>query len=148
MLKTTVIERNVIIDFKNNIYKEIQLTYIEARALMTSIYNALINSVKYSVKEKGNIYINIFIDNYEEKLVINIRNPVEIDGNETDFISEIKEKLSDKYTKLSSTEIGGTGIHKIYNLLKNVSNRFQTDVDISNNQFILKIGVMYENTTD
>lgn len=115
------------------------LTYRETRALMSSIYTALINSNTYKTVN-SNITLNI--SENDKSYVINLKNEFNLDENKTkeEFLSELREKLSDRYCKLSTSE-GGTGLYKIYNFLSTVSNKFTFNIDIVDNCFIVKIGV-------
>ena len=79
------------------------------------------------------------------KLRILIKNSIKKTSieEETKLIREVKEKLSEEYKSLSTKE-GGTGVHKIYNLLSNISDRFNVDVQIKDNKFILIMEVSHE----
>lgn len=116
------------------------LTYRETRALMSSLYTALINSNTYKMVD-SNIFI--IIKENENNFFINIKNKVKLDKeiSKECLLVELREKFSDRYCTLSTSE-GGTGLYKIYNFLTTVSNRFTFDIDITEeNDFIVKIGV-------
>lgn len=115
------------------------LTYREARALMSSLYTALINANTYKTLNT-NIRLNIL--EKEESFIINLENEFQLDELTTkeEFLSGLREKLSDRYCTLSTSE-GGTGLYKIYNFLSTVSNKFKFEIDVNNNYFIVRIGV-------
>lgn len=117
------------------------LTYRETRALMSSLFTALINSNNYKSGTDINIYIKV--KEYNNQFIISIENMIKLDPD-TDkkaFLLKLKEKFSDEFCTLSTSE-GGTGLYKIYNFLTTVSKRFTFDIDINNNNyFIVEIGV-------
>ncbi|MFV7790908.1 hypothetical protein ACNO6Z_08605 [Aliarcobacter lanthieri] len=127
---------------------DFDLFYLEARAFMTSILISL-----YNAKEYGKKFYNksiIIIDLNIEKNEIIIKNEIEIDENQISFfIEELKKKFSDDKSDLMITE-GGSGLHKIYNLLKNTGNKFYVDIDIITEEnkkyFCVYLGEINENT--
>lgn len=142
MFKLTFVNKHIDIEYKNIPLLEINLSYLEARAIMNSIFITLDNVIKYGLKEDEKYLVQIeFYEKQESNIIINIKNKFCLDENSKNLKQDLKEKLSDKYKKLSKKESGGTGLHKIYNLLSNVSNRFFVDIDIINDEFIVIIGV-------
>lgn len=148
MFKDTMVQKNIkiIINQKAELF-DINLNYIEARSMMLSVYISLNNSIRYGVLTDNEFIIELDIMNINySKLRILIKNTIEETSpeNEIKLIKEVKEKLSDKYKNLSTKE-GGTGVHKIYNLLSNISDRFSVDVQIEDSKFILVLEVSHEN---
>lgn len=147
MFNETMSNKNVEININEQIELfDINFSYIEARAILSSVYISLNNCQKYGLKENDKylIDIDIITDDYSTMKVL-IKNKIDLSKElQIELVNGIKEKLSDKYKSLSTKE-GGTGIHKIYNLLSNISNRFLIDISIEENKFILLIEVKYEN---
>ncbi len=129
----------------NNSNNNYELNYIEARAFMTSMLISLYNARKYSMKTEEQNSIIIDLKNMNNHQLI-IKNEINILKNEIEpFISSLKKNFSDKKSELSIKE-GGSGLHKIYNLFKNVSSKFYVDIDIENESFFcVYLGVNYEN---
>ena len=147
MFKDTMIQKNIkiITNEKTDIF-DINLSYIEARSIMLSVYISLNNSIKYGLLTNDEFIIELDIMHVEySKLRILIKNSIKKTSieEETKLIREVKEKLSEEYKSLSTKE-GGTGVHKIYNLLSNISDRFNVDVQIKDNKFILIMEVSHE----
>ncbi|MBE4493824.1 hypothetical protein HJZ14_08490 [Vibrio parahaemolyticus] len=126
----------------DNYTKNIAFTYKDAKPLMTSIITALDNANSH-----GNGEVSLSIDENQETTSITITNPFKFDSYQ-DIINLrtlIKQKMSDTDPTLAKIE-GGTGVYKIYNLLKNCSNRFNLDYNITDDgYFSLTIGVKDEN---
>lgn len=106
---------------------DLLLSYGEARSLFISLFTALENALKYGdpsdpvvivCKEDG---VNTRLD------VINRIYPMSASDADT-FISEVRRKWTDAYSKLSTAE-GGTGLYKIYNLLSMSSPGFKFDIE-------------------
>lgn len=149
MFKLTFVNKKVDIQYINIDMLEINLSYLEARAVMNSIFIALDNVIKYGTQEDDNSYlVKIESDSkHGVGTIFNIRNKFNTDIDLKVFKMDLKDNISNKYQKLSKKE-GGTGLHKINNLLTNVSDKFFMDIDIDNNlnekEFIVIIGVKYE----
>jgi len=121
------------------------LSYLEARAFMTSTLISLYNAKEYGTKcnDTNNITIDLTnLDNYQ----IIIKNEIDIERDEINkFLEELRKNFSDEKSLLSITE-GGSGLHKIYNLFKNVSSKFYVSIDIEEYKyFCIYLGVNYEN---
>lgn len=147
MFRDTMVQKNIkiIINEETDIF-DINLSYIEARSMMLSVYISLNNSIKYGLLTNNEFIIELDIIHIEySKLRILIKNGIKESSieEETKLIREVKEKLSEEYKSLSTKE-GGTGVHKIYNLLSNISDRFNVDVQIKDNKFILIMEVSHE----
>jgi anti-sigma regulatory factor (Ser/Thr protein kinase) len=127
----------------------VDLSYLEARAIMTSLHISFTNIIKYGQKtnNKYEITIDLFTKPNSD-MTIKIRNKIQHKDNIEEFKTKIKEKLSIKYEQLSKEESGGTGLHKIFNLFMNVSNKFNIDIDVDSNEFIVIIGVKNENNSN
>ena len=147
MFKTTFINKEMKFVY-TFIELNVELSYLEARAMMNSIFIALDNIIKYGEKEKSVYEIYIVIENKgNNEFVISIKNKFKLIGDLGVFTNELKKRLSPKYKQLSRQE-GGTGLHKIYNLLTNVSDKFKIDIDVSNTEFKVLIGIKNENYND
>lgn len=133
----TEIELNFLDDTYN---QKASLTYRETRALMSSLFTALINSNTYKKKDKP-IIMNISQQNLYYLIIVKNSFQLPKDLDKEKFLTSLREKFSDKYYVLSTSE-GGTGLYKIYNFLSTVSNKFTFDIDIDDeNNFIVKIGI-------
>lgn len=129
---------------EQNSFLNIQLNHLESRAIVSTIHMALINASKHGVRKKKELNIDVII--YFENNMINIKiendmNPVK---NKDEYLSSLYKKFFDTDKKLSTSEIGGTGLHKMYNLLTNVSQNFILKLDINKNRFQVIIGVKSE----
>ncbi|MFA7090715.1 MAG: hypothetical protein WC149_02555 [Arcobacteraceae bacterium] len=127
---------------------DFDLFYLEARAFMTSILISLYNAKEYGIKSENKSIIIIDLDIERNEIII--KNEIEIDENKVkSFIEELKENFSDDKSELMITE-GGSGLHKIYNLLKNTSSKFYVDINIINEEnkkyFCVYLGVVNENS--
>ncbi len=125
----------------DNFSENTTFTYKDAKPLMTSIITALDNANSYG---NGNAFLSVKRVCGITKIIIRnsfiCRNKNGLQGLR-DLISN---KMSDNNPSLAKIE-GGTGIYKIYNLLKNCSNRFILTCEISDDEmFTLTIGVKDE----
>ena len=125
-------------------FLNIQLNHLESRAIVSTMHMALINASKYGVRKKKELNIDVTI--YFENNMINIKiendmNPVK---NKDEYLNNLNKKFFDNDKELSTSEIGGTGLHKMYNLLTNVSPNFVLNLNINKNRFQVIIGVKSE----
>lgn len=151
MFKDTMIHKNITININEELELfDINLSYIESRSMMLSVYISLNNCIKYGSNINDEFIINLDILNINySKMRILVKNKINLMNKEKQdqLIFKLKEKLSDKYKNLSTKE-GGTGLHKIFNLLSNISDRFNIDVSIEENEFILLIEVNCEDNNN
>lgn len=140
MFQNTYINKKINYIFETEPIR-LSLSYLEARAMMSSIFIALDNVVKYGSKKNSKYNIKIGLNkDKEENILISIKNDFILKKDLNTFIDSLKSRLSDEYKSLSKTE-GGTGLHKIYNLLTNVSDKFNIDIDVVPNEFMIFIGI-------
>jgi hypothetical protein len=127
----------------------VELTYLEARAFMTSMLIALYNANEHGNNKLSKNYILIDLEEFVDSHVVIIKNEIDIVENEIDdFLSKLRENFSDEKSELSTSE-GGTGLHKIYNLFNNVSSKFYVKIDIEDkSKFCIYLGVNYENISN
>ncbi|NOH77793.1 hypothetical protein F0247_22415 [Vibrio crassostreae] len=125
----------------DNYTENTTFTYKDAKPLMTSIITALDNANSY-----GNGKVFLSVKRSGEVTNIIIRNSfICRNGKGLQGLRElISNKMSDNNPSLAKIE-GGTGVYKIYNLLKNCPNKFILTCEISDNEmFTLTIGVKDE----
>ncbi|MBK5170009.1 hypothetical protein [Paraburkholderia domus] len=115
-----------------------QLTYAKAKCLFISLFTALENALRHGAQDHP-VTISHHVANGHDVIEIVNRTAEHVSSPQT-FIGEIKAKWNDQYSALSTAE-GGSGIYKIFNLLKNSSAGFNFDVDLINSNFICKIGL-------
>ncbi len=122
---------------KSNVY----LSYVEAKCLFISMFTALENSLRYG-KPSGKVLLGSS-SSYGSTQIL-VRNEVdELDSESAAALElRVKSRWSDEYSSLSSRE-GGTGVYKIFNLLK-VSDGFSVDIDVHACEFTLAIEVVHE----
>ncbi|WP_133061233.1 hypothetical protein [Paraburkholderia hospita] len=108
------------------------LSYTEARALFISLFTALENSLRY-----GAPHIPVVIVHKVEETcdVLTICNEVHEEITDPQgLVHDCKRKWSDAYSDLSTAE-GGSGLYKIFSLLRDASSGFKFDISIDKNQF-------------
>lgn len=123
---------------------ELLLSYSEARSLFISLFTALENALRYGssdtpVRISHNVYNNV------DQVLISNQIEVEVEDS-VEFVNSIKSKWTEEYSSLSTAE-GGSGLYKIYNLLKNASAGFHFDITLTDSTFNAIINLNHEDFT-
>lgn len=137
--ETIFSQNHIDLNVNNSHDHDVLLTYKEAKPLMTSIITALDNAITH-----GGGVVSLSINPIKDYTKIIISNNLHYSQvNDVDKLRIlVKQKISDDNPQLSRIE-GGTGLYKIYNLLKISSNKFSLNVEITEgNLFNVCIGIM------
>ncbi len=124
---------------------DLLLTYVEAKSLFISLFTALENGLRYGCPGEA---VKISVSVGDARTVVAVCNSMIRPSlvGDSELIDSIKQKWSDKYSELSRSE-GGTGLYKIYNMLR-VSSGFDVNVSIVRDEFIVEMGLAHENFGD
>jgi len=122
---------------RSNVY----LSYPEAKCLFISLFTALENSLRYGTAEGAVLFGSSSSSGSTSILIRNEVDALDPAGAEA-LESRVKSRWSDEYSSLSSRE-GGTGVYKIFNLLK-ISEGFSVDIDVHACEFSMAIEVVHE----
>lgn len=127
----------IFVQEKSNSY----LSYFEAKSLFISLFTALENALRHGADaDPVTITHHVGADSDVVCITNRIRNDI---LNPDAMIAEIKAKWTDKYSVLSTAE-GGSGVYKIFNLLRNASNGFAFDVSAKDRVFNATFGLKNE----
>ena len=120
---------------------ELQLNYSEARALFISLFTALENALRYGKKTTPVIIKHRISGQSDELAILNhIATPID---DPVKFITGAKSKWTTAHSNLSTAE-GGSGLYKIFNLLRNASRGFSFDIKIKDHTFSATIELNHE----
>lgn len=123
--------------------ESILLNYRESKSLFIAFFTSLENACKYGKPTEA---VQVTLANVKDMTVIKIEN--EIHEITTKDVSELvlreKSKWNDYYSNLN-TEEGGSGLYKIYSILKNASTGFSFDIKSKENKFISSIEIHHGN---
>jgi hypothetical protein len=145
MFNSTLLNKDTLVRcIEKDSFVNTQLNYLESRAIMSTLHMALINASKYGVRKKSKLNIDVIIYFDSNILYIKIENDMETVKDKNIYLESLYTKIFDNDKNLSTSEIGGTGLHKMYNLLTNVSNKFIFNLDVNKNKFQVIIGVKHE----
>ncbi len=127
------------LDVNDSLEQDVLLTYKEAKPLMTSVITALDNAITHG---GGKVSLSMHPMKNQTEIIIrnNLTSPL---PHSLEYLRElVKIKLSDRNIGLARKE-GGSGLYKIFNLLKVSSTKFNLDVKITDDRFfILSIGIV------
>ena len=115
---------------------------------MSTLHMAFINASKYGKRKSSKLEINVITYFNNNRIYIQIENNMNEIKDEKLYLDTLQKKFLDKEKNLSTSEIGGTGLHKMYNLLMHVSNKFELKLGINKNRFQVIIGVKCEHSTN
>lgn len=121
--------------------------YRITRAFISSLLTALDNAIKYAHSRNNKIDINIDNSINDSEIIITIKNKIPdiSEFQRQEKINFLNKKLSHSDESLITKE-GGTGLYKIFNLLRNASENFKFEIDIDKNNYFLAImRYKYEN---
>lgn len=121
---------------------EASLNYREARALFISVLTALENAFKYGDPESSTTAEHVRGDSAELFRITN-KFRLDLDEKPAEIVRREKSKWNDEHSQLS-TEEGGSGLYKIYNLLSSASEGFSFDIESKDGNFVAEIGLNYE----
>lgn len=124
----------------NNHETGILIVYREIKALTSAFYTALVNATLYKIE---NTNIDVDIIDGDNKIEIYIKNKFKLPQNVTniDYENRLKQNFSSTLCNLTKTE-GGSGLHKIYNLVINASDKFSFNIKVEKDEtFIAIIGI-------
>lgn len=121
---------------------DLLLNYNEARSLFIALFTALENALRYSTDDSSVCMSHRKHVGYDELTITNKMRERPIDAAR--FVKQLKEKWSEKYSRLSTIE-GGTGLYKMFNLLSNASAGFTLDIAVEGDLFNSMIGIVHEN---
>jgi hypothetical protein len=149
MFNSTVLHKDTWVEcIEKDLFINTQLNHLESRAIMSTLHMAFINASKYGKRKSSKLEINVITYFNNNRMYIKIENNMNEIKDEKLYLDTLQKKFLDKEKNLSTSEIGGTGLHKMYNLLMHVSNKFELKLGINKNRFQVIIGVKCEHSTN